>query len=75
MIEVKQAVKIYEEDDRRLSVGESKRIGVESHYSEGMVILVIGMKGATPKHPTVKRITILGEDLITAIQNAMNTNR
>ena len=66
MIKVKQTVEIYEENDAEVPIGTNKSIEVESHWNwNERVILVIGRR----------RITVIGEDLITAIQNAMNTNR
>jgi len=66
MIKVKQTVEIYEENDVEVSIGTSKSLGVESHWNHNeRVILGFGEK----------RITVVGRDLITAIQNAMNTNR
>ena len=66
MITVKQTVRIYEENDQETPLGAEKNIGIESHGNyDNQVILVIGRR----------RITVIGEDLKTAIDNAMNINR
>lgn len=66
MIKIKQTIEIYEENDEQVPMGINKSMGVESHWNrDERVILVVGKR----------RITVIGQDLITAIQNAMNTNR
>lgn len=66
MIKVKQTVEIYEENGKEIPIGTNKSIRVESHWNrDESVILVFGRK----------HITVIGQDLITAINNAMNTNR
>ena len=66
MIKVKQEVEIYEEDDEEIKGLEGKHLTVESHWNwDERVTLVIGRK----------RYTVLGDDLKTAIDNAMNINR
>jgi len=66
MIKVKQEIEIYEENDEEVPIGIDKSLSVESHWNwNERVILRLGKR----------RITVIGRDLITAIQNAMNTNR
>jgi len=66
MIEVKQKVEIYEENGESIPIGVTKNINVESHWNhDEWIILVVGKR----------RITVKGQDLITAIHNAMNINR
>lgn len=66
MIEVKQEITIYEEDDKEVPTGTNKVMGVESHWNhDEWVILRVGSK----------HITVNADDLSTAIDNATNINR
>ena len=63
-IEVKQVIEIYEVDDKELLVGKNVALGVDSHWNNNeFVVLRFGKK----------RLTVFGEDLKTAIDNATNT--
>jgi len=65
MIKVSQSVEVYERYDKEVPVGTNCSIRVESHWNiNRRVILVI----------SGERLTVIGSDLITAIQNAMNSN-
>ena len=65
-IKIRQTIEIYEENDEDVPIGKEKSLGVESHWNcNERVILVFG------RH----RITVIGNDLITAAQNAMNSGR
>ncbi len=62
-VDIRQTIQIYEEDDEELS-GGGKLLGIDSHWNRNdMVILVIGRK----------KYTVVADDLILAVKNAMNT--
>ena len=66
MIKVSQQIPIYEENDKEIPLRQQRFMGIESHWNwNERVILEIGKE----------RITVLGRDLKTAIDNAMNSNR
>jgi hypothetical protein len=66
MIKVSQQIRVYEENDKEIPLGQQRHISVESHWNwNERVILEIGKE----------RITVIGRDLKVAIDNAMNTNR
>jgi len=63
-IEIKQKVKAYEVDDTDVPVGVDKTVGVDSHWNrDNWVVLHIGRN----------RYTVVGDDMKTAIDNAMNS--
>ncbi len=63
-IEVKQKTQIYEFNGNDIPIGKELYLGIESHWSnDEEVVLVI--KG--------RRYTVDGNDLKTAIDNAMNS--
>jgi len=63
-IEVTQKIEVYEINDEEVPIGKTVTIGVESHWNlDESVVLRIGRKS----------YTVVGNDLITATKNAMNT--
>ena len=63
-IEVTQKIEVYEINDEEVPIGKTVTIGVESHWNlDNRVVLRIGRKS----------YTVVGNDLITATKNAMNT--
>ena len=63
-IEVTQKIEVYEINDEEVPIGKTVTIGVESHWDlDNRVVLRIGRKS----------YTVVGNDLITATKNAMNT--
>ena len=66
MIKVSQQIEVYEENDKDIPLNKRRYLGVESHWNRNeRVILEFGKE----------RITVIGRDLATAIENAMNINR
>ena len=63
-LQIRQSVEVYEIDDEDVGIGENFYIGVDSHWNrDEMVVLKLGSKS----------YTVLGRDLKTAIDNAMNS--
>jgi hypothetical protein len=63
-IDVKQKIKVYEVNDEEVKLGKDINMTVDSHRNDNdMVIVRVGRN----------RYTVDGDDLLTAIKNAMNT--
>jgi hypothetical protein len=64
-IKVTQEIKVYEIGGKEVPLGTDKNLGILSHWNvRDFVILNFGNE---------MQITVSGNDLITAINNAMNT--
>lgn len=66
-MKVKCEVKIYEVDDLECPVSDSRSVSVESHWSDSdMVVLQI---------ESGQMVSIVGKDLLLAIENCLNVRR
>ena len=62
-VEVKQTIQVYEVDDEKVPIGKNVTLGIDSHWNwDERIVLRFGKS----------KLTVLGEDLKTAIDNAMN---
>lgn len=63
-VEIKQKVRVYEVEGKEALIGKGVTIGVDSHWNRrNFVVLAVGGK----------EYTVVGSDLKTAADNAMNS--
>ena len=65
-VKVKQEIEVYEIDGEAVGIGETVSMAVNSHWNRNEFV-VIGFNG--------KELTVVGDDLKTAIKNAENSGR
>jgi len=63
-VKVQQTIEVYEVNGVDVPIGQKVELGIDSHWplSQRIVLNIRGVK-----------YTVIGRDLITAVQNAMNT--
>jgi len=65
-IKIKQEVDVYEVDDVEVPISKTVTIGIDSHWNNReVVVILVGRKS----------YAVIGSNLITAINNAMNSGR